>query len=121
MTGSHREMLISKKDYFSSMMAYLTIFKGWDFSDVYTFFNELTDTRSVIRWEGNPIATLRIYLQRSYGKNKDLFITDEEMFHMFSRAWNEYVNGGLIKRFNLKSCNDVPISKIDFLSKRKQF
>jgi hypothetical protein len=118
MSGSHREKLISKKDYFGSFMAYLTIFKDWDFSDVYPFFNELTDSRSVIRGEGNPIATLRNYLQRSY--RRELNITDEERFHMFSRAWNEYLKNGNIKRFSLKTCNDIPMSKFEFLAYTKE-
>jgi hypothetical protein len=117
MMGAHREKLLSKKDYFGSMMAYLTIFKSWDFSDVYPFFNELTDARSTVRGEGNPIATLRTYLQRAY--SKDIYITDEERFHMFSRAWNEYLKNGCVKRFSLKSCNDVPMSKEEYIEYKK--
>ena len=114
--GAHREKLLKKQDYIGSMMAYLIIYKGWDFSDVYPFFDELTNVHSSVRGEGNPIATLRHYLFKHY--IKELHITDKEMFHMFARAWNEYINNGNIKRFSLKTCRDIPFSKPEFTATR---
>lgn len=110
--GAHREKLMKKKDYLGSFMAYLTISKGWDFSDVYKFFDELTNIHSVVREEGNPISTLRTYLRMFY--EKEIHITDEEQFHMFSRAWNNYKIGNEIKRFSLKKCKDTPMHKFEF-------
>jgi hypothetical protein len=112
MRGAKREKLISKKDYFGSFMGYLVITKGWDFTDVYRFFDELTNIHSEVRVEGNPITTLRMYLRQTY--NKELHITDEQRFHMFSRAWNDYCKGREVKRFDLKKSNEVPLNKIDF-------
>jgi hypothetical protein len=112
MRGTKREKLISKKDYFGSFMGYLVITKGWDFTDVYRFFDELTNIHSEVRVEGNPITTLRMYLRQTY--NKELHITDEQRFHMFSRAWNDYCKGREVKRFDLKKSNEVPLNKIDF-------
>lgn len=118
MRGSHREKLMSKKDYIGSFMGYLTIIKGWDFTDVYKFFDELTNVHSVVRAEGNPIAMLRTYLYMSYGNERPLHITDEERFHMFSRSWNEYCMGNEVKRFNLKKCKDVPMHRCEFAEKK---
>ena len=112
MRGAKREKLISKKDYFGSFMGYLVITKGWDFTEVYRFFDELTNIHSEVRVEGNPITTLRMYLRQTY--NKELHITDEQRFHMFSRAWNDYCKGREVKRFDLKKSNEVPLNKIDF-------
>lgn len=111
MRGAKREKLISKKDYFGSFMGYLVITKGWDFSDAYRFFDELTNIHSEIRVEGHPITTLRMYLRQTY--NKELHITDEQRFHMFSRAWNDYCKGKEIKRFDLKKSNEVPLSRFE--------
>ncbi len=113
MRGAKREKLISKKDYFGSFMGYLTIIKGWDFADVYRFFDELTNIHSEVRVEGNPITTLRMYLRQSH--NKELHITDEQRFHMFARAWNEYCKGKEVKRFDLKKSSEVPLSKYEFV------
>lgn len=118
MRGAHREKLMSKKDYIGSFMGYLTIIKGWDFTDVYKFFDELTNVHSTVRAEGNPIAMLRTYLFMSYGHERPLHITDEERFHMFSRSWNEYCFGNEVKRFNLKKCKDVPMGKCEFAEKK---
>ena len=110
--GAHREKLLKKQDYLGAMLGYLIICKGWDFSDVYPFFDELTNVHSSVRSDGNPIATLRHYLIRHY--MKEIHITDKEMFHMFARAWNEYKKEGLVKRFSLKTCKDVHISKPEY-------
>jgi hypothetical protein len=111
MRGTKREKLISKKDYFGSFMGYLVITKGWDFTDVYKFFDELTNIHSEVRMEGNPITTLRMYLRQTY--NKELHITDEQRFHMFSRAWNDYCKGREVKRFDLRKSNEVPLNKLE--------
>ena len=118
MRGAHREKLMSKKDYMGSFMGYLVIIKGWDFADVYKFFDELTNVHSVVRGEGNPIAMLRTYLYMSYGNERPLHITDEERFHMFARAWNEYCMGNEVKRFNLKKCKDIPMHKCELAEKK---
>lgn len=111
MRGSKREKLISKKDYFGSVMAYLVIIKGWDFADVYRFFDELTNIHSEVRMEGNPIVTLRSYLRREYAK--EMHITDEQRFRMFARAWNDYCNGNEVIRFDLKKSKAVPLQRFD--------
>ena len=113
MRGAKREKLISKKDYFGSMMAYLIINKGWDFTDVYRFFDELTSIHSEIRIEGHPIVTLRSYLRREYAK--EMHITDEQRFRMFARAWNDYCNGNEVIRFDLKKSKAVPLQRFDVM------
>ena len=112
MHGAHREQLMPSARYFAAYMGYLVIDKGWSLTDVLPFFEELTNCSSTIRGEGHPIATLRSYLSRA--RLGYIKITDEQRFHMFARAWNCFMKGKDIKRFSLKSCNDVPISKSEF-------
>jgi hypothetical protein len=115
MSGAKREKLISKQDYFGSMMAYLIIFKGWDFTDVYRFFDELTSIHSEVRIEGHPIVTLRSYLRREYAK--EMHITDEQRFHMFAKAWNDYCKGNEVFRFKLEKSKAIPLQRFDAMMK----
>ena len=115
MSGAKREKLISKQDYFGSMMAYLIIFKGWDFTDVYRFFDELTSIHSEVRIEGHPIVTLRSYLRREYAK--EMHITDEQRFHMFAKAWNDYCKGNEVFRFKLEKSKAIPLQRFDAIIK----
>ena len=95
MTGANRESLMANGRYYAAFMGYLVIHKGWDLSDVIPFFDQLTDIHSTAREAGNPIATLRTYLFKA--RLGEIKITDEERFHMVSRAWNCYITDKQIK------------------------
>jgi hypothetical protein len=68
-----------------------------------------------VRIEGHPIVTLRSYLRREYAK--EMHITDEQRFHMFAKAWNDYCKGNEVFRFKLEKSKAIPLQRFDAMMK----
>jgi len=115
--GKGKENFMSNGKFYGCVMAYLNMVCGWSFEEVYPFFEELVDEYAT-RTAGKPTTTLRSYLRdRKEGKKK---ISDKEMYHMFARAWNAYINKEEVKAFSLKKSEEEFITKEEYELKNEK-